>query len=235
MNLGRIVIIVGIVAYILMKKQLLKEHSNEYVKSIRATLVVPILQVIFFVIFFYNGGNEAIETANNIDNLHNISTYTPYLGDLGTIADIAYQNGLISDIERSATTLEFIGAARMANNAVSIGFLIVIALALAELYGVLRIGRFNQKQMWMFYGGSSAVTIICGILLGIYMMKFGDILSSVMSGANSSAAFFMMPILALLVVGIPFIFYKKALNKLFLRYKDKSNLDESKETQSKTI
>lgn len=235
MNLGTITIIAGIVAYILMRKQLLKGHSNEYVKSIRATLVVPILQVIFFVIFFYSAGKEAIETTNNINDLHSISTYTPFLGDYGSIVDMAYQNGLISDIERSETTLEFIGAARIANNAVNIGFLIVIALALAELYGVFRFGRFSKKQMWMFYGVSSMVTIICGILLGIYMVKFMDILSSVMSGTNSSVTFFIIPIQALLVVGIPFIFYKKALNRLFLYYKGKSDLGENKETQSETI
>lgn len=227
-----IVIIAGIVAYILMRKQLLKERSNEYVKSIKATLIIPILQIIFFVIFFYSAGSEAIETANNIDSLHNISTYTPFLGDYGSIAEMAYQNGLISDIERSEITLEFISAARMASNAVNIGILIVIVLALAELYGVFRVGRFSKKQMWMFYEGVSTVTIICGILLGVYMVKFTDILSTVMAGTNSLVTFFIMPIQAILVVGIPFIFYKKALNRLFLHHKEKSDLVENERTQS---
>lgn len=222
MNLSQIVIIVGIVSYFLIKKQLLKNNPKDYVKSIRTTLIVPILQVIFFTLFLYEEGADAAKGASRIDRLHNISTYTPYLGDLGTIADIANQNGILPDIERSQSTLEFISAVGMATNSVNIGILIVIALALAELYGVLHFGRFTKKQMLIFYGGISATFIICSIVLGIWMKRMMVVLSSVISNANDSiAVLFIMPILALLMVGIPYIFYKKALDRLFFKHKEK--------------
>lgn len=216
MNLSQVVVLGGIVAYFLMKKQLLKSNSKEYVKSIRATLIVPILQVIFFTVFLYEEGSGAAKGASKIDSLHNISTYTPYLGDLGTIADIANQNGLLPDIERSQSTLEFISAAGMATNVVSIGILIVIALALAELYGVFNLGKFTKKQMLMLYGGVSATFLICSICLGIWIMKLMTVLSSVISNMNNTeVVVFIAPIIALLLVGIPYIFYLRALKRLY--------------------
>lgn len=224
MNLSQVIVITGITVYFLMKKQLKEKYTKDYVKSIRATLIVPILQIIFFTMF-YEGGADAAKEAGKIDNLHNISTYTPYLGNLGTIADIANQNGLLPDIERSKNTLEFISAAGMASNIVSIGILIVIALALAELYGVYQPGKFTKKQMLMFYGGISATFLICSIYLGIWMKKLMVALSSVITNTNyTEVASFIFPITALLFTGIPYIFYSKALERLYSnQLENKSN------------
>lgn len=225
MNLNLVVILGGIVAYFLMKKHLLKSNSKEYVKSIRSTLIVPILQVILFAVFFYEEGSGAAKGASRIDSLHNISTYTPYLGDLGAIADIANQNGLLPDIERSQSTLEFIGAAGMATNVVSIGILIVIALALAELYGVFNLGKFTKKQMLMLYGGISATFLICSIYLGIWIEKLMVILYSAISNTNNTEVILFIPlIMALLFTGIPYIFYSKALKRL---YNDSNIIEEN--------
>lgn len=79
MNLSQVIVITGITVYFLMKKQLKEKYTKDYVRSIRATLIVPILQIIFFTMF-YKGGADATKEAGKIDNLHNISTYTPYLG-----------------------------------------------------------------------------------------------------------------------------------------------------------
>lgn len=215
MSLSQVLVLGGIVAYFLMKKQLLKSNSKEYVKSIRATLIVPILQVVLFT-FFYEEGSRAAKGASSIDSLHNISTYTPYLGDLGTIADIANQNGLLPDIERSQSMLEYISAAGMATNAVNIGIFIVIALAMAELYGVFNIGKFTKKQMLMFYGGTFVTYLICSICIGIWMEKLMIILSSVISNMNNTEfSLFIFPIIALLFTGIPYIFYSRALERLY--------------------
>lgn len=214
MDTETIIVIAGIVAYILMRKQLLKDHSKEYVKSISATLVIPIMQIVFF-FFLYSAGDEAVRSAGTIDSLHNISTYTPYLGDLGTIADIANQNGWLPDIERSQSTLEFISAAGMANNIVTIGILIVVALALAELYGVFRFGKFTKKRMLMFYYIISATFFVSSIFLGIYMEKFIKVLSNVVSGTDEFPFTFIFPIVALIVLGILYIPYSRALEKLY--------------------
>lgn len=219
MSLSQVLVLGGIVAYFSMKKQLLKSNSKEYVKSIRATLIVPILQVVLFT-FFYEEGSRAAKGASSIDSLHNISTYTPYLGDLGTIADIANQNGLLPDIERSQSMLEYISAAGMATNAVNIGIFIVIALAIAELYGVFNIGKFTKKQMLMFYGSVSVTFVICSIVLGIWQNKLMTVLSIASNANDSNVTIFIFPIFALLMVGIPYIFYKKALDRFFFKHKE---------------
>ena len=219
MKIEGIIIIACIVAYILARKQLLKEHSKKYVKSIRATLIVPLLQILLFLIYLYEEGAGAAKEASKIDSLHNISTYTPYLGDLGRIADIANQIGLLPDIERSQTMLEFISAATMATDAVNIGILIVIGLALAELYGVLRFGKFSKKQMLMFYGGISATFLICSICVAIHSAKLIVLLGSSDATTGDTMVITYL-ILTLLMVGIPYIFYKRALDKLFSKHEE---------------
>lgn len=216
MELEQIVFIGGIVSYFLMRNQLRKVYSQEYVKSISSTFSIPILQIVLFTIFLYQAGNEAIKSAGKIDSLHNISTYTPFLGNLGKIADIANQSGLLPDIERSQETLEFIKAAGTANQYIGIGMLVVIALALAELYGVFRLRKFTKKQMQLFYVGISATFVICSFLLGAYMEKFISLLSSVFSGVDKDTPFSLIfPIIALLLWGLCYISYSKSLERLF--------------------
>lgn len=216
MELEQIVFIGGIVSYFLMRNQLRKVYSQEYIKSISSTFSIPILQIVLFTIFLYQAGNEAIKSAGKIDSLHNISTYTPFLGNLGKIADIANQSGLLPDIERSQETLEFIKAAGTANQYIGIGMLVVIALALAELYGVFRLRKFTKKQMQLFYVGISATFVICSFLLGAYMEKFISLLSSVFSGVDKDTPFSLIfPIIALLLWGLCYISYSKSLERLF--------------------
>ncbi|WP_288735252.1 hypothetical protein [uncultured Phocaeicola sp.] len=214
MDTETIIIIAGIVAYILMRKQLLKNYSKKYVKCINATLVIPIMQIVFFSLL-YSVGDGAIKSAREIDRLHNISTYTPYLGDLGTIADIANQSGLLSDIERSQSTLEFISAAGMANNIVTIGILIVVILALAELYGVFRLGKFTKKRILIFYYIISAIFLISSIFLGIYIEKYIAVLSSVFSGIDEYPFTFIFPIMTIVLMGMLYIPYSRAVKKLY--------------------
>lgn len=215
MNLSQIIVIVGIVSYFLIRKQLREKYTKDYVKSIRATLIIPILHIILFAVIFYEEGASAAKGASKIDSLHDISTYTPYLGDLGEGLDIANQLGALPEIERSQSTLEYISAARMATNAVNIGMLIVIALSLAELYGVYQLGKFAKKQMLIFYGGISATFVICSIMLGIWQSKLIKVLYVASNTSNLSVIIFIPIVLALLIVGIPYIFYSKALERLF--------------------
>ena len=212
--IGKILIIVGIVVYFFMNKQLLTNNSVEYTKEIRYTLIVPIIQIIAS-FFLYEESSNALTSAGKIDNLHNISTYTPYLGDLGKGLDIANQLGALPDIERSQSTLEYISAAGVLNNVVSIGDIFIIALALAELYGVFHLGKFTKKQMLMFYGGASMAFVICSIYFGIYMEKFIAVLSSIFSGTDEYPFSYIFPILMLLFVGIFYKLYSKALERLF--------------------
>lgn len=216
MELEQIIFIGGIVSYFLMRNQLRKVYSQEYVKSIKGAFSIPILQIVSFAIFLYQEGADAVKSAGKIDGLHNISTYTPFLGDLGKIADIANQSGLLPDIERSQGTLEFIKAAGTANQYVGIGMFVVIALALAELYGVFRLGKFTQKQMQLFYIGISVTFVICGFLLGVYLEKYTAVLSSVFSGVDNNIPWSLIfSTTTLLLWGICYMPYSKSLNKLF--------------------
>lgn len=221
--IGKILIAVGIAAYFFMNRQLLTHNSIEYTKEIRYTLIVPIIQIITS-FFLYKESSNTLTSAGKIDSLHNISTYTPYLGDLGKGLDIANQLGVLPDIERSQSTLEYISAAGMVNNIVSIGAIFIIAFALTELYGIFRLGKFTKKQMLMFYGGASIAFVICSIYFGIYMEKFIAVLSSVFSDTDEYPFSFIFPIVALILVGIFYKLYSKALERLF-SYRSKDNIN----------
>jgi len=221
--IGKILIAVGIAAYFFMNRQLLTHNSIEYTKEIRYTLIVPIIQIITS-FFLYEESSNTLTSAGKIDSLHNISTYTPYLGDLGKGLNIANQLGVLPDIERSQSTLEYISAAGMVNNVVSIGAIFIIAFALTELYGVFRLGKFTKKQMLMFYGGASIAFVICSIYFGIYTEKFIAVLSSVFSDTDEYPFSFIFPIVALILVGIFYKLYSKALERLF-SYRSKDNIN----------
>ena len=224
--IGKILIAVGIAAYFFMNRQLLTHNSIEYTKEIRYTLIVPIIQIIAS-FFLYEESSNALTSAGKIDSLHNISTYTPYLGDLGKGLDIANQLGALPDIERSQSTLEYISAAGMVNNVVSIGAILIIVFALAELYGVFRLGKFTKKQMLMFYGGASIAFVICSIYFGIYMEKFMAVLSGIFSGTDEYPFSIIFPILTLILVGAFYKPYHKGLIKLY--DKAESNYKETRD------
>lgn len=212
--IGKILIILGIAAYFFMKNKLLTNTSIEYTEGIKFTLIIPIIQIIASFIL-YEEATNAIKSAGKIDNLHNISTYTPYLGDLGNGLDIANQMGVLSDMERSPTILEYINAAEMVNNVVGIGFIIIIVIALCELYGVFRPGKFTSKHMLMLYGGISVVFLVCSIFFGIYMEKFMAILSNFFSGTNEYPFTYIFPIMTFIIVIIFYKLYSKGLEILF--------------------
>lgn len=210
----RIVIIAGIVAYFFMRKQLLVDNSIEYTKKIRDTLIIPIVQIIVS-FFLFEEASGAVKSASKIDSLHDISTYTPFLGDLGKGLDIANQLGVLPDIERSQSTLEYINSATTVNNVVSFGAILIIILAIAELYGVFRLGKFTKKHMLMLYGGASIAFIVCSIYFGIYMEKFMGVLAGIFSGTDEYPFAIIFPIVTLVLVGAFYKAYSNALENLF--------------------
>lgn len=210
----RIVIIAGIVAYFFMRKQLLVDNSIEYTQKIRDTLIIPIVQIIAS-FFLFEEASGAVKSAGKIDSLHDISTYTPFLGDLGKGLDIANQLGVLPDIERSQSTLEYINSATTVNNVVSFGAILIIILAIAELYGVFRLGKFTKKQMLMLYGGASIAFIVCSIYFGIYMEKFMGVLAGIFSGTDEYPFAIILPIVTLILVGAFYKAYSNALENLF--------------------
>lgn len=210
----RIVIIAGIVAYFFMRKQLLVDNSIEYTQKIRDTLIIPIVQIIAS-FFLFEEASGAVKSAGKIDSLHDISTYTPFLGDLGKGLDIANQLGVLPDIERSQSTLEYINSATTVNNVVSFGAILIIILAIAELYGVFRLGKFTKKQMLMLYGGASIAFIVCSIYFGIYMEKFMGVLAGIFSGTDEYPFAIIFPIVTLVLVGAFYKAYSNALENLF--------------------
>ncbi len=136
------VITIAVLVYFLLRKQLLKDNTIEFVKSIKYTLIVPILQVICF-LPLYKSGSDSLKTVGKIDSLRDLSTYSPLFGDeLGAIA----RSGLLPEIERTQQVQGLFNTAQLLDQFVSIGLFIVIGLVLAELYGVFRLGKFTKKK-----------------------------------------------------------------------------------------
>lgn len=209
-TISNLLIIACILTFIFFKRKFLKIYLKEYTKEIDNIVLTPILFILASN-FFYQGSDEFIRMANNIDSLHNISTYTPFFGEIGQIVDIANQNGLFPEIERSESTLEYINSTVLLNNYSSIGVIIVISLALAIFYGLNNLGKFTKKHIYALYGVVSVILIIWSIILGNCMNK----LTYILSENGNSYYSIIAPIFALIILGINFKHFYNSLEKLF--------------------
>lgn len=70
-------IIIGVVAYFIMKSQLVKIYSADFVKSVKWMLIVPIVQVLVFAPIGYLA-TQASEVVETVDKLSRIDTYAPF-------------------------------------------------------------------------------------------------------------------------------------------------------------
>ncbi|RGM91199.1 hypothetical protein DXB82_00140 [Phocaeicola vulgatus] len=210
------------IPYFFLKKQLLKTNSKEFVRSMKYAIIVPIIQAICLLPMYYVG-TEMIKGAMSMDRLRDISTYTPYLGDLGTIAEIANQNGLLPQIERSQEMQELIDIANTTNDFTNIGIFITIILIVLELYGIFHLEKFTKGKMQIMCGIVSIILVIGCFLSCISLNKLSSVLSSVFSDGNiSSSGFYIIPIIALLIVSLLYRLYSKSLD---IAFKGLPNID----------
>lgn len=201
-----------IIVFFVIRKQIEEKYSFGPVKEVQAAIVIPMLQLFLFTTFIYGKGEEVIKSANLIDRLHNVSTYTPHLGSLGEIVDLANQYGLLPDIERSTSTIDFINLAGITNNITNWGLLIVIVLVLLELYGALYFHKFTEKQMKMFFCGVFVVYLASTVSVVLCFEK----LMEIMSIEPSIKIVFITPIIHTIIIAVSYIYYQRAISRLLV-------------------
>lgn len=203
---------VCIIVFSVIRKQIKKKYSFGPVKEVQAAIIIPMLQLLLFTTFIYGKGEDVIKSANLIDRLHNVSTYTPHLGSLGEIVNLANQYGLLPDVERSQSTIDFINLAGITNNITNWGLLIVIVLVLLELYGALYFDKFTEKQMQMFFGGVFVVYLASTVSVVLCFEK----LMEMMSVEPSVNIMFKTPIIHTVIIAVSYRYYQKAISRLLI-------------------
>lgn len=201
-----------IIVFFVIRKQIKEKYSFGPVKEVQAAIIIPMLQLLLFTTFIYGKGADVVKSANLIDRLHNVSTYTTHLGRLGEIADLANQYGLLPDIERSQSTIDFINLAGITNNITNWGLLIVIVLVLLELYGALYFDKFTEKQMQMFFGGVFVVYLASTISVVLCFEKLMEMISV----EPSVKIIFKTPIIHTIIIAISYRYYRKAISRLLI-------------------
>lgn len=205
---------IGIVAYLILRKQILEKHPKDFVDGIKFLLIVPIIQLLLL-FFIYSAGNGCINVAGRIDNLHNVSTYTPYLGDLGEIVDFANQNGALPEIERSTSVISLIDSANTINLISIVSCILTIILIFIELYGVYRIGKLTKRQMRISNIAIALIFLVFSIFLGRFLDMYVNLLSKIYPIPDRIPIIVIIPIITILIVSLAYRFYSKALDFLF--------------------
>lgn len=155
-------IIIGVVAYFIMKSQLVKIYSADFVKSVKWMLIVPIVQVLVFAPIGYLA-TQASEVVKTVDKLSRISTYAPFFGEdvnylvnLGIeydlINDTAMQNSHMGDLVISAGITQIVGF---------IGVILFLIMAFTQFRGIF--GTVKEKHIKMANTIAAMAILVVGL------------------------------------------------------------------------
>lgn len=178
-------------------------------------LLIPILHFTFSYILI-EICDSLFDSSNKIDNLHKISTYTPYLGDVGRIMDIANEYGILSDIERSQSTLAYIDTVANVVPIIFICVFIIIILSIIELGSILNWTIYTKKRLIILYTCISSLFILCSIYIDSAYSKLKIVLSGVMSNVDGKPTH-MFFFITLFVTLLLYLFYHNVLNRLYFK------------------
>ena len=175
-------IIIGVVAYFIMKGQLVKIYSADFVKSVKWMLIVPIVQVLVFAPIGYLA-TQASEVVETVDKLSRISTYAPFFGEdvnylvnLGIeydlINDTAMQNSHMGDLVISAGITQIVGF---------IGVILFLIMAFTQFRGIF--GTVKEKRIKMANTIAAMTILVVGL-------SFAWVMTCTSKAINSSDDYF---------------------------------------------
>lgn len=208
-----LILAVAVGAYFLLKNRLLRTKPPYFVDNAKFAIATPIIQITCF-LPLYNWGTGVLEGAMQIDRLRDLSTYTPYLSrDLRNIVDFASRNDLLPTFEQSSEMQELLLIAGIIDTFSTVGLLLVIGLAIAELYGVFHLGKFTQKRMKIFFCIISIIFICTAILALMGFLKLGAILAP--WGNNDNNLIYIIPVIMTIILMIIYVFFTRSLEMLY--------------------
>ena len=203
-------IIIGVVAYFIMKGQLVKIYSADFVKSVKWMLIVPIVQVLVFAPIGYLA-TQASEVVETVDKLSRISTYAPFFGEdvnylvnLGIeydlINDTAMQNSHMGDLVISAGITQIVGF---------IGVILFLIMAFLQFRGIF--GTVKEKLV-------KKANIVATITILVVGLSFAWVVSCTSWAINSSDDYFgfiCMFVLACILIPFSMKFHQQLLRIVF--------------------
>ena len=130
---------------------------------------IVVLLGAFFVLSL---GNGLIDIAIALKSLSNINTYLPFLGsDVKSAAQIAIEQGLISSqFNTSPEIEELLGSCGLAKILSNVVFIVVLAFAAVQIYGVRKVGKVKRDTLLNLQIIGSAIVILA-VLFDFYVLN----------------------------------------------------------------
>lgn len=155
-------IIIGFVAYFIMKGQLKMNFDNSFVERIKWILIVPIVQVIVFAPIDYLSTHSS-EVVTAVDKLGRISTYAPFFGDdISSLVNIAIENDVIDDtIMQNSYMGELVISAGLSQTVGFVGMILFLIMIFIQFRGIF--GSANEKLIKMANITVTIIIIVVGL------------------------------------------------------------------------
>ena len=130
---------------------------------------IVVLLGAFFVLSL---GNGLIDIAIALKSLSNINTYLPFFGsDVQSAAQIAIEYGLIpSQFNTSPEIEELLGSCGLAKILSNVVFIVVLAFAAVQIYGVRKVGKVKRDTLLNLQIIGSAIVILA-VLFDFYVLN----------------------------------------------------------------
>ena len=145
---------------------------------------IVVLLGAFFVLSL---GNGLIDIAIALKSLSNINTYLPFFGsDVKSAAQIAIEQGLISSqFNTSPEIEELLGSCGLAKILSNVVFIVVLAFAAVQIYGVRKVGKVKRDTLLNLQIIGSAIVILA-VLFDFYVLnEVLDILLPLRDNSNA--------------------------------------------------
>ena len=130
---------------------------------------IVVLLGAFFVLSL---GTAFIDIAIALKSLSNINTYLPFFGsDVKSAAQIAIEQGLISSqFNTSPEIEELLGSCGLAKILSNVVFIVVLAFAAVQIYGVRKVGKVKRDTLLNLQIIGSAIVILA-VLFDFYVLN----------------------------------------------------------------
>lgn len=221
-------IIIGLVAYFIMKGQLKKVYDVSFIKRVRWMLIVPIVQVLVFAPLGYLSTHSS-EVVEMVDKLGRISTYAPFFGeDVSNLVDIAIENDVIDDtVMQNSNMGELVISAGLSQIIGFVGIILFLIMIFIQFRGIF--GSMKEKLV-------KKANVVVTITILVVGLSFAWVMTCVNKSVSFSdegaryLGFIWMLILACVL--IPFTLKFNRAVTLYYAHKEIENKSERQTVQA---
>lgn len=211
-------IIIGLLAYFIMKGQLKKNYDVSFVERVKWILIFPIVQVLVFAPVGYLATHSS-EVVMAVDKLGRISTYAPFFGeDINNLVNVAIENDVIDDtVMQNSYMGDLAISAGLSQIVGFIGIILFLVMIFIQFRGIF--GNAKEKSVKI----ANAVVTITILVVGLSFAWVMTCVNKAISFSDESGryiGFICMFILACVL--IPFALKFDSAISLFYSHKSEN-------------